>query len=267
MTEEYKHLLSAIDINTALACSNGYVDAVDCSWYHKNWMFLRALGIVSNPFWHEQFFANQLKAWYAKTSRVLVLGTADFSMPLLCSTHEVEQIDICDICQTPLNVCDIFAMQKNLNWKTFCCDIRNGIDGCYDIIINDAFLTRFTYSEKPKVLQRIRQALTPGGIYITTIRNDWNAGRAFAPSESQKGTFIKKAKQIAESMSMDVQCAENAANTYINNMISYPMENKQSVIAMAEGILAVMQCTLIKVPGEIDETSYFQVVFQKLGDV
>ena len=42
-------------------CSGGYPDKEDCTWYHSNWMLLRYLGVVSNPYWHESFYRNALE--------------------------------------------------------------------------------------------------------------------------------------------------------------------------------------------------------------
>ena len=28
----------------------------DCTWYHSVWQYLRLLGLVSTPSWHDQFF-------------------------------------------------------------------------------------------------------------------------------------------------------------------------------------------------------------------
>ena len=39
------------------------MDQNDCTWYHENWMILRYLGVVSNPFWHEDFYEKAIRQY------------------------------------------------------------------------------------------------------------------------------------------------------------------------------------------------------------
>ena len=70
--------------DTALEqCKGGYPDKDDCTWYHSSWMLLRYLDMVSNPYWHEKFYRDALaSAVSGGAEKILVAGTADFSMPL-----------------------------------------------------------------------------------------------------------------------------------------------------------------------------------------
>lgn len=263
MNNDYESYFNTIDVGKLMECTFGYPDPNDCSWYHSNWMTLRVLGMVSNPFWHEQFYIEQLKTNYVSGSKVLVLGTADFSMPLLCMNAGITNLDICDLCKTPLNICQSIAEQNRFEWKTFVADINEGIDGKYNIIINDAFLSRFNYNEKPKILKNIGQALTPGGVYITTIRHDWNCGKPIIPTNEQKEDFIQRAIKIAYEKGFDVNLVRNSASIYIKNMISYPMKDKEAIQQMADGIINVERCSSKIVAGECMPTEYFRVVFRK----
>ncbi|MDR0752072.1 MAG: class I SAM-dependent methyltransferase [Christensenellaceae bacterium] len=263
MIENYEKYFNAVNLADVLECASGYLDSKDCSWYHRNWMTLRILGMVSNPFWHGSFFVEQLKEYYQKGKKILVLGTADFSMPLICVEAGVERLDICDICKTPLNICDKVALKNQFKWETFVSDICLGIDRKYDIIVNDAFLTRFQYDKKTIVLNSIGQALSPGGVYITTIRNDWNGGKAVIPTEEQKQGFITQAVIASQRTKLDEEAVRESASTYISHMISYPMESQESIKQMATDILTIKSCKLKTVVGECKLTNYFQVVFQK----
>ena len=265
MIFDYNDYLSKLDISKLTNCLNGFVDSDDCSWYHNNWMTLRSLDIVSNPFWHTSFFADQLKIYFtSKDYETLVLGTADFSMPLLCKLSGIEQLYIHDICKTPLNICDNIAKQYNFYWTTI-----NNLDSDknhknrFKIVINDAFLTRFNYNEKPKILKGIKNILSPDGVYITTIRKDWNAGKVIVPSSRQKDEFIEKAKAIAIEKGFDANIAKYAATNYINRMKSYPMKSEDDVFKMAKGILDIVRIDIGVVLGECKETSYFRVVFKR----
>ena len=265
MTNEYNKILSSINIPALLDCSSGYVDREDCSWYHHNWMLLRSLGLVSNPFWHTGFYTEQITTSMTReNSSVLVLGTADFSMPLLCHIVGIKSLEICDICKTPLNVCDEAAKLRGFSWITFQRDVFDGFERKYDMIVNDAFLTRFDCGEKRAVLKKIFDALSEKGFYITTVRKGWNGGQAVIPGPEQMEGFVDRAIQCAVRFDMDVESVKHAAGSYINKMISFPVQNKESLSELAEGLFTVKICNAIGVVGECLPTQYYQVVLQKL---
>lgn len=263
MNNDYESYFRTLDVEDLMECTYGYPDRNDCSWYHNNWMTLRVLGMVSNPFWHEHFYIEQLKTYYISNSKVLVLGTADFSMPLLCMNAGITKLDICDLCKTPLNICRTIAERNQFEWKTFVADINEGINDKYNIIINDAFLSRFNYDEKPKILKNIGQALFPGGVYITTIRHDWNYGKPVIPTNEQKENFIQRAIKLAEENGYDTNLIRNSASIYIKNMISYPMKDKEAIEQIVAGVMNVEKCSSEIVTGECVPTEYFRVVFRK----
>jgi len=129
-------------------CNGGYPDPSDCAWYHGNWMLLRYLGLVSNPFWHEKFYHKALQDIVGSSDRnVLVAGTADFSMPLLCYEAGVKNISVCDICDTPLIICKKVSELINANWNVFKQDITADSTMHYDVVINDAFYQGFRTKE------------------------------------------------------------------------------------------------------------------------
>ncbi len=74
----------------------------------------------------------------------------------------------------------------------------DGLNEKYDIVINDAFITRFEYDKKRIVLEKIWNALKDEGVYITTMRNDWNYGNAIVPNSAEKERFIEKTVGSAE---------------------------------------------------------------------
>lgn len=80
--------------------------------------------------------------------KVLILGTADFSMPYLCQMKGIKKIKICDICKTPLNICQNVAKANNFSWEVEQKNVFDGLNEKYDIVINDAFITRFEYDKK-----------------------------------------------------------------------------------------------------------------------
>jgi len=262
MVNEYERLSRQFDIKTLSACETGYVDADDCSWYHQNWILLRQLGVVSNPFWHEHFFEEQLKEYVAcRDSKMLVLGTADFSMPYLCRQVGLQELYISDICLTPLNICDMIAANEGYHWHTSVNDIREGLPARYDLIVNDAFLTRFEYEEKKDVLVKIGQALNAGGKYVTTIRKGWNNGKPVIPSKDEKDCFVKKAVKLSNGSSAND--TEVSARQYIEKMISYPIKDEEVLFQLCKDLFSIEYVASIDVPGECVESTYLQAVLAK----
>lgn len=263
MDNKYNSIIRRIDIPSQFECSSGYVDNEDCSWYHHNWLLLRKLGMVSNPYWHEEFYKEKIKEYVDSSLKSLVLGTADFSMPLLCSEAGIERLEICDKCKTPLNICTVVSQEYDLRWTTYQQDIFNGLNNKYDIVINDAFLTRFDYNKKRKVLEIISESLNDNGVYITTIRNGWNNGFAVIPTQSEKDYFISNALLKAKQTNENVRVVLSAATNYINNMISYPINNENYLKELVNGLFSIEYCAIHSVPGECLPTKYFQVVMKK----
>ena len=220
--------------------------------------------MVSNPLWHEQFYKQAIRKWIPiHNPSILVLGTADFSMPYLCSQAGLDSIDICDLCKTPLNLCDWVSKMYSLNWNTFQANIREGISKTYDAIINDAFLTRFDYNEKRTILKKIADALEPHGVYITTIRHGWNDGHALVPTRKQKDDFVNRAMDMAVRLKFDRGESQKAAKEYVDRMISFPIQDMDALKEMLSGIFKIAECKLTKVAGECEPSTYFQVVLTK----
>lgn len=263
MDDEYTRILQLDNLKELFECEKGYVDQEDCSWYHSNWMLLRYLGVVSNPFWHENFYHNVINKYTNNQTKVLVLGTADFSMPYLCQLEGIDDITICDICKTPLNICKCTAAYHGFSWKTEQKNIFDGINGKYDVVINDAFITRFEYEKKKTVLNHIWDTLKDDGIYITTMRHDWNGGEALAPSISEKYDFVQKVIHRAEEKSIDITKARNAAEQYIDKMKSYPVKNSQMISDFISGKFFVEFFEEDSVEGECVETQYYRIVLRK----
>lgn len=155
MDEEYIRLLNSNKLQELFDCKSGYMDQNDCTWYHENWMILRYLGVVSNPFWHEDFYEKAIRQYVNELEKVLILGTADFSMPYLCQMKGIKKIKICDICKTPLNICQNVAKANNFSWEVEQKNVFDGLNEKYDIVINDAFITRFEYEKAHSVRENL----------------------------------------------------------------------------------------------------------------
>lgn len=246
-------------------CKGGYPNKQDCEWYHSNWMLLRYLGMVSNPFWHELFYRQALECRLNENPKILVAGTADFSMPMLVTECGFDRLSICDICRTPLIICKLIAESQNYKWDTFVHDVREDFSIRYNIIVNDAFLSRFP--DKFPVLCGVSKGLDTNGVYITTVKlGRWNYGGEV--TKTLADNFVSKLKQryIANKSILPEIDIEQVGRTYVKKMASFPVrdENELRTLFKDSGfrILFLERCT---VPGEYEESEYFHVVAQKIG--
>lgn len=246
-------------------CKGGYPDKEDCTWYHSNWMLLRYLGVVSNPYWHEEFYRKALD--FIKTNnieKILVAGTADFSMPLFCHEFGIKEIDVCDICNTPLLVCNKVAETLKCDWKTFVQDICKEIPFRYKAIINDAFLSRF--DDKSMPLKGIVDALEPGGYYITTLKIG-KRNRGGEVEDSIKANFLKKVETRYEQNKAVLPAVDikNIVETYIAKMSSYPIGDEKEIDNLFHSVgLDILNLDKHVVEGEYEESEYLGILSRKI---
>ncbi len=272
-------------------CEGSYLpDSSDnnCKWYHSSWQYLRLLGMVSTPEWHHDFFSTQLSdAVKNKESdiRILISGLADFGMLAYivnaCLKHpDKRSIHIMDRCKTPLLMSHWY--QKKIEYpgiiKTFQCDARETDirDNHYDVIVTDAFLTRFNAADRKKVLSEWNRMLNPDGIVITTIRKRIDGGNIVKASAIEKENFGKKAKEkmaawknehIYNSLlekELTEEKIEEYAIDYAENMTTNKIGDKAAIKKeFEENNLNIITCEEIETPGEYGKTIYFQIVAQK----
>ena len=245
-------------------CMGGYPNKIDCAWYHGNWMLFRYLGVVSNPYWHEKFYYEALKKICdLKKDSVLIAGTADFSMPLLCSEVGVNNINICDICNTPLKICNRVSEYLNLNWNTFTHGICSELTLKYNVIINDAFLSRFQNKEMP--LRGITNTLISGGYYITTLKMG-KMNRGGEIEDSVKRRFVEKVeRRYNEHLDVLPKVPiKDIANEYVEKMSSFPVSGEKEVQELFEAVgLKILYLEKDTVEGEYDISEYFRIISQK----
>lgn len=245
-------------------CKGGYPDKGGCAWYHGNWMLFRYLGLVSNPYWHEKFYRDAMASALSDgRRRILVAGTADFSMPLLCYEAGITKLDICDICSTPLLICNKAAELLKCEWTTYIEDICQESFYHYDVILNDAFLSRFV--DKIAPLRGIASRLQPGGYYITTLKIG-KRNKGGEVSGSIRNRFVQKAVNRYKSnfkVCLDIDI-EEAAKTYVDRMASYPVTDENEIYKLFHDAgFSILHLEKGDVEGEYEASKYFRILSMK----
>jgi hypothetical protein len=194
-------LLSSGSIENVPARSlcRGSAQVESCQWYHAAWPTLRVLDLVSNPDWHGSFFVDAVSAYASEHPgdlRILVPATADATIVshirsgLEAVSPGYVRLDVFDACATPLRLVQDFMKsgQSNIDLNTRVVDARalarEGVaSDSYDLIVADAFLTRFDSIDKAQVLREWTAALKTGGQVITTCRLGGNPRKVASADE------------------------------------------------------------------------------------
>jgi ubiquinone/menaquinone biosynthesis C-methylase UbiE len=270
---------------SASLCETSYIDEYNCSWYHNSWQYLRLLDLVSSPFWHADFYYAQLSMFSDeartcpgnRTKKILISGTADYAiLEMLCDSLKGDvrvEIDIVDKCDTPLEICKWYSSKNKsshiLNVNTSRQDIQNTNfqPDYFDLIITDAFLTRFENKGKQNVVNEWFRILKPMGKIITTVRTDRsNTPIPIKAKKSEAENFVARAKEkivelepLLNNLSKSII---SKAGEYAKNMNSHSFKSDQEIILLFSSFYLTFDEK--ETVGEFDgKTTYLRIVAEK----
>jgi hypothetical protein len=271
-------VLSADLINgvAPVLCSGDHIDTSNCAWYHGTWQYLRLLQMVSTPTWHHEFYSTHLFKEFAarKESRVLIPGTADYSMLAYVQAagnraNTSLDLHVLDLCQTPLFACKWFAKKNGFNISTHQADIlsANVMElGSFDIICTDAFLTRFSGDDRSKVIERLFSLLKADGKLITTIRmhSRSDSGRT---DEDAVHDFTERALILAERWMPFIRKTPSMiaelADVYAKKMKSHVFGDEVQICsALNNAGFKILEKQSESVPGELFPTVYLRLILE-----
>lgn len=227
----------------ALECCHGdIVDRSDCTWYHKAWQYLRVLDLVSTPDWHSEFFKKALQRSIAKSSNILICGAADYGMlQHVWSAVESSRIDelditVVDLCPTPLRMCEWYSDRIGFRINTHqadALDLRLLRESAFDLVVTDAFLTRFAADGKQEVVSQWRRLLKSGGRVITTARiaDKVLASKVIGTANGIE-EFVRRAKDAFRRehwLWIREEELEKMARDYAAGIASFPFDDAQEL--------------------------------------
>jgi nucleoside 2-deoxyribosyltransferase len=225
---------------------------VDCANYHLPWQRLRLCGMVSTPGWHAGFYSAAVTRWAQDLSgrdqaadpiRLLITGLADYGMlyrlvqslpPEIRSSCEIH---VLDICQTPLESCLWLSfelerqmqprLKMNVNLHHEDILANECPPGAFDLIVSDAFLTRFSDNEeKLDVMREWLRLARPGGRILTTARVRSGVDDI---SDVHREDFVAKAVSRAHALGLDPEEIAEAATAYAEYITSFPFPSTAAV--------------------------------------
>ena len=260
-----------------------YVDRSEsCRWYHSAWQYLRLLRLVSTPDWHADFYRRALSDAFANgAKRVLISGTADYAMldhvvrAIPESRRQTVQISVLDLCATPVHMCELYERQfmQPAGYRGLQClrgvDIlqNNQTESSFDIVVTDAFLTRFPPVQQAAVVTAWHRLLSVGGTVITTIRLSTGGDGSTRATPEQRKKFVDRIRSLIheENGSFGVlRPKENEiislADTYAARMRSQQVGQEANIIDLFEPLFKVSVETET-MRGEFQlETKYARVI-------
>lgn len=251
-------------------CTGDHVDHSNCSWYHGVWQHLRLLDLVSTPSWHHEFYLSTLTDAFARgASRVLISGTADYSM-LAYVLHAASMankepaVTVLDRCPTPLFAARWYSRKLGCSIETVQADLFDWVanSAAFDLICTDAFLTRFERDTALTVLEKWRSLLSPSGSVVTTVRVHSMTDVLRSDQEALE-TFRERTEhrisRWAPFLRTPPRTIIDRAIRYASTMNSNPLGMDPEIRAMFESVgLDVFSAELSQVPGELFSTVYLR---------
>lgn len=250
MTQLEEPVLESAPLARQLAprlCRTDPATGASCAWNHGFWQYLRALGMVTTPQHHADFFAQALGKVDSgsATPRVLISGAADYSMLAhvlwaFGARRVVPRITVVDLCETPLALNDWYARRANLQIERACCNVLDyrGSAPC-DAVCSHSFLGQFAPAERRRLMAKWRELLRPGGLVATVnrIRPGSGPGRlGFTPEQAQafRGMVARKAAALREQLDVLPVELEEWAAAYAARQSAYPVASREELVELFE---------------------------------
>jgi hypothetical protein len=258
-------------------CQGDHIDSADCDWYHSVWQFLRLMDLVSTPAWHHDFYTGALDAAVKDGARrILITGTADYSVfaYVLHALREIPEavVTVVDLCNTPLFACQWFAKRAGFHGLTLLADdvlsYLSKTSDRYDVIVTDAFLTRFVKSAAAELLDGWAKVLDAEGRVITTIRVHAESESGQTQDEAIAG-FRERAqvrwRRWAPFIANQASEVADRAEIYARRMVSRPIGTELEIIRLLSVRFNIKSEEIAHVPGELYPTKYMRVILTRKG--
>lgn len=279
-----------------MACTGSqYIDDNGCAWYHGVWQYLRLFDMVSSPTWHAEFYAEQLREAIQERGarRILISGAADYTALAFVleavGVHAAElDLHILDLCRTPLLACQWYAQRMAVPVTVHQADITRtsefgaaGLDMAepVDLVVADAFLTRFDPDGASRVIDSWYGLLAPGGTVVTTVRlhprNEYadqdsfdlefdSERRVTDPIDDFELRLRERATGWQDMLPIDLETLLRAGRRYAKRMISRDLGDADDIAKrFQDREFDVIRQPTKRVRGELVGTEYLQIVARR----
>jgi len=215
-----------------------------CAWYHGVWQYLRAMGLAKTSGGQAEFLVDALRSLIrsAGATRVLVSGSADYSMPahvLAAFAREGAAIDltVVDRCETPLYLTRWYGERVGIAIATVRSDILTYRSATpFDVVLTNSFLGNFDVASRPALVRTWRELLRPGGSVLFTNRLRPHAEAPVMFSTKQTYDFCEVARREAKRwqavFGLDPELVATWARTYAERFVSFPLRSADEIVAL-----------------------------------
>lgn len=235
-----------IESYSLIHCKGGVIDREDCQWYHGSWKYLKYLDLVSCPEWHFDFYTSTIKSVINSLNRdiaILICGAADdgtFSVVAhaVQSADHYAKITVMDMCSTPVYASLLYAKENNIEHTHGTQAIVPNTpfpSNHFDIIVTDAFLTRFLKHERLEITSEWCRILRPGGLVITTTRVEKSITETVLANEEAQKDYVTTAQELSLAKGLDVMDIVNRAKVYAERITSHPFESVEEIKILFQG--------------------------------
>jgi hypothetical protein len=197
-------------------------------------------------------------------------------------------VHVVDLCRTPLLACrwyaerlgvEISIHQADITRKSETGDTEFDESEPFDLVVADAFLTRFDIDGASTVLSRWFDLLTDGGGVLTTVRlhprneyrgrdsldlDDGVDGRIGDPVDDFELRLRERATDWQDMLPIDLETLSRLGRRYANRMISNDLGDADAVKKTFEDHrFTLMEVAAAPVRGELFGTEYLRVVARR----
>ncbi len=145
-----------------------------CLGYHRGWMLLQHLGLISGLASERGYIAESIRELDRRRplDRVLIAGSADFG--LLSVLHEAlgdgigrTTIVVADRCDTPLDLCLRYAGEMGFQVRVERRDLLDDpVPGAFDLVMMHSLLSFCPPERRSALLAALGAPLAPGGTLL-----------------------------------------------------------------------------------------------------
>jgi SAM-dependent methyltransferase len=228
-------------------CRKDPITGEDCSWYHGLWHDLRLLGLAAAPDQQATFFRDAFARVAGRSLRVLISGSADYSILAHvhagCVRHQVAaKITVLDTCETPLFFARWYAERAGFQVETVQADIFSYTsETAFDAICSHGFLSQFPPSQRLELVHQWFRLLAPAGTVLLVNRvRPGPAGTETKFSEAQARQFCdsvaEKLRRIGSADRSEIAAILARAEAYARRLVGYALtENELTTLFDSDG--------------------------------
>lgn len=230
-----------------LLCTDNPTLGMNCFWYHGFWQTLRLLNLVATPEHHADFLRRAFARAAASASRlsVLICGAIDYStlahVLWSCELRGVAaDVTVVDVCDTPLYLNRWYADRVKAGIRT----VRSNIldyqsTESHDVVCTHSFFGQVPPATRPRLMEKWRELLRPGGRAITVNRIRPGSGLQQIGFSSQQARALRDAilrapQELKDRLGIGAEELARYADDYATRRRPYPVRSREDFVRLFE---------------------------------